>query len=77
LSLETAARTGRTHEMSLQRYDVRDAGGAFVTRFWKPEDTPIFDDQSRLLFLLHHVEDVTDSSRSDLIDVNGQPARDS
>lgn len=59
-SLQIAAETERPHEMAIQHYDVRDPLGRFVTRYWKPVNTPILDDEDRLLFLLHHVEDVTD-----------------
>ena len=59
-SLKTVARTGRPHAMAVQRYDIRDATGAFVERHWQPINTPIHDANGRLVFLLHHVEDVTD-----------------
>jgi hypothetical protein len=45
--------------MKVQRYDVRDAAGDFAERHWRPINTPIFDDTGRLLYLLHHVADVT------------------
>ena len=59
-SLKTVAQTGRPHAMAVQRYDIRDATGAFVERHWQPINTPIHDAQGQLMFLLHHVEDVTD-----------------
>lgn len=58
-SLKTAAQTKRPHEVAVQRYDVRDASRQFVLRYWKPVNTPILNDAGELLFLLHHVEDVT------------------
>ena len=58
-SLKTAVETKRPHEMAVQRYDVRDGSGRFVVRYWKPVNTPILNDGGELLFLLHHVEDVT------------------
>ncbi|MDR3467679.1 MAG: PAS domain-containing protein [Xanthobacteraceae bacterium] len=58
-SLKTVSESGQPHEMAVQRYDVRDATGAFVARFWQPRNMPILDDGGRLLFILHHVEDVT------------------
>lgn len=58
-SLRIAAETGRPHEMSVQKYDVRSPAGLFVRRFWKQVNTPIFDDIGNLLFILHGVEDVT------------------
>jgi PAS domain-containing protein len=59
-SLKTVARTGQPHAMAVQRYDIRDANGAFVERYWQPINTPIHDARGELVFLLHHVEDVTD-----------------
>ena len=45
--------------MMLQRYDIRDPNGQFVERHWRPVNTPLYDQQGRLTYLLHHVEDVT------------------
>ncbi len=59
-SLKTVAKGGRPHAMAVQRYDIRDATGTFVERHWQPINTPIHDSSGQLVFLLHHVEDVTD-----------------
>jgi PAS domain-containing protein len=59
-SLNSAAETGRAHAMAVQRYDVRDASGRFVEKYWQPVNTPILDANGNLAFILHHVEDVTD-----------------
>jgi len=58
-SLHTVVETRRPHFMADQRYDVRDTEGHFVQRVWRPINTPIFSDDGKLLFILHHVEDVT------------------
>jgi len=58
-SLQTAAKSGRPHAMMVQRYDVRDPNGKFVERHWRPVNTPLLDERGRLIYLLHHVEDVT------------------
>lgn len=58
-SLCIAAETTHPHEMSIQKYDVRNPTGMFIRRFWKLINTPIFDDDGKLLFILHGVEDVT------------------
>ena len=58
-SLKTVAQSGRPHAMAIQRYDVRDPSGAFVEKHWQPVNTPIHDEEGRLVFLLHHVEDMT------------------
>ncbi|MEY9626411.1 hypothetical protein [Sinorhizobium fredii] len=55
---------GAAAAMSIQRCGGRNPQGAFVTKFWKPVNRPIFDDEGRLVYvLLHHVEDVTTSLR--------------
>ncbi len=61
-SLKTVAATGRPHAMAIQRYDIRDTSGKFVVRHWQPINTPIHDAGGKLVFLLHHVEDVTDQA---------------
>lgn len=58
-SLKTVAETGQPHAMTVQRYDIRDANGRFVVRYWQPINTPLFDEEHQLVFILHHVEDVT------------------
>jgi PAS domain-containing protein len=58
-SLRVASDSGRPHAMPVQRYDVRDANGRFVERYWRPVNTPLLDGDGRLMFLLHQVEDVT------------------
>jgi PAS domain-containing protein len=58
-SLQRVAQSGQQHVMALQRYDVQGADGRFVEKHWKCTNIPIFDDQGKLTFLLHHAEDVT------------------
>lgn len=58
-SLRSAAETGQPHAMQIQRYDLRHPNGKFVERYWRPVNSPVFDDKRRLIYLLHHVEDVT------------------
>lgn len=52
-SIQRAAQSGVPHTMAIQRYDVRDDDGHFVERVWRPVNTPIFDEQGRLVFVLH------------------------
>ena len=59
-SLKIVAQTGQPHAMSIQRYDIRDPTGEFVERHWQPINTPIHDANGHLMFMLHHVENVTD-----------------
>jgi len=59
-SLKIVAETGEPHAMAIQRYDIRNPAGEFVQRHWQPINSPITDKAGNLVFLLHHVEDVTD-----------------
>lgn len=59
-SLKAVAQTGQPHAMAVQRYDIRNRAGEFVERHWQPINSPIHDKVGNLVFLLHHVEDVTD-----------------
>ncbi|HWK95307.1 MAG TPA: PAS domain-containing protein [Pseudolabrys sp.] len=59
-SLKIVAQTGQPHAMAVQRYDIRNPAGEFVQRHWQPINSPINDKAGNLVFLLHHVEDVTD-----------------
>lgn len=63
-SLRTVAQTGRPHAMAVQRYDIRDPDGYFIERHWQPINSPIQDEDGRVVFLLHQVEDVTDQVAS-------------
>lgn len=58
-SLRAAADSGRPHAMPIQRYDIRNPDGRFVERYWRPLNTPVFDGEGRLIYLLHQVEAVT------------------
>lgn len=59
-SLKQVAETGRRHTMAVQRYDVRNADGAFEKRYWQPHNIPVHNDTGRLMFILHQATDVTD-----------------
>lgn len=67
-SIQKAAQSGQAHTMAIQRYDVRDDMGQFVTRYWRPINIPILDDAGRLLYILHDAgeldaEDVPSAAR--------------
>lgn len=59
-SIQRAAQSGEPHAMAIQRYDVRDAAGNFVRRHWRPVNTPVLDDDGRLLYILHSARELTD-----------------
>lgn len=60
-SLQRAAETGAPHVMAAQRYDVRDASGRFVERTWLPTNTPVYDENGKLIYMLHHVRQLPGS----------------
>ena len=47
--------------MAVQRHDIRTpgSGGRFETRYWSPVNSPVLGPDSRLTYIIHHVEDVT------------------
>ncbi|HEX7893287.1 MAG TPA: hypothetical protein VF447_03785 [Terriglobales bacterium] len=62
-SLQWAAQRSMPHAMGVQRYDVLNEAGQFVPMYWRPVNTPIFDNNGRLTYLLHHVKKVDSQSR--------------
>jgi signal transduction histidine kinase/CheY-like chemotaxis protein len=60
-------RQGRVADaMAVQKYDIRrpeHEGGGFEERFWSPLNSPVFDGEGRLRFIVHQVEDVTEFVR--------------
>jgi PAS domain S-box-containing protein len=61
-SLQTVLRTRRPHGVGIQRYDIPlppEQGGGFDVRHWAMLDIPVLDDQGRVAWIIHYVEDVT------------------
>ncbi|WP_158717028.1 PAS domain-containing protein [Streptomyces rimosus] len=60
-SLERVLRRGTPDDMGIQRYNipVSRAPGAFRRKVWSPVNSPLADDDGRVVGALHHVEDVT------------------
>ena len=75
-SLRTVVKTGQPHAMAVQRYDIRDPQGQFVERHWQPINSPIHDRDGLLIYILHHVEDVTADTVSPTMPANDLPAAD-
>jgi len=59
-SLRKVADTGAPHAMPVLRYDVRNADGVFVERHWRAVNTPLHNEDGRLIYLMHIVDEVTD-----------------
>jgi PAS domain S-box-containing protein len=63
-SLLKVLETKQPDEMPIQRYDVRmpaSEGGTFVERYWRPLNIPILDPNGCVSYILHTVEDVTET----------------
>ncbi|WP_121357220.1 sensor histidine kinase [Flavisolibacter nicotianae] len=61
LSLREVMRTGRSHRMSIQRYDIQKPGTReFEMRYWNPLNKPVFNEKGQLVAIIHSVEEVTD-----------------
>lgn len=62
-SLETAMRSGDTHKMRLQRYDIRDPAtpDEFLPKVWSPINVPLLD-HGELLGVVHCVTEVSETS---------------
>lgn len=48
--------------MAVQKYDIRGPDGTFEVKYWSPKNLPVLSPSGELLYILHRVEDVTDSS---------------
>ncbi len=60
-SLLRVLASGAADTMPVQRYDIPAPGnpGAFEERHWCPVNTPVFDGDGAIAYIIHHVEDVT------------------
>ncbi len=60
-SLRRVIATGAGDTMAVQKYDVRKPDGSgFEVRFWSPFNKPVFDEQGKVAYVIHRVEDVTE-----------------
>lgn len=52
--------------MAIQKYDIRrpeSEGGGFEERHWSPSNSPVLGDDGQVKYIIHYVEDVTESVR--------------
>jgi signal transduction histidine kinase len=59
-SLERVLATRAPDTMAVQKYDIRDENGRFVSKYWSPKNIPVLSDAGDVLYILHRVEDVTE-----------------
>jgi PAS domain S-box-containing protein len=65
-SLERVLGNNTPDAMAVQKYDIRrpDAeGGGFEERYWSPINSPVFGSGCEVAYVIHRVEDVTESVR--------------
>lgn len=63
-SLKRVRNTKRPDRMSIQKYDIPMPGstkGEFEERYWSPLNVPVLGDHGELIYIIHHVEDVTET----------------
>ncbi|HXC25310.1 MAG TPA: ATP-binding protein [Gemmatimonadaceae bacterium] len=59
-SFERAVSSGEANELPLQRYDLpRPSGDGYDEHYWRMGTIPILDADGQVVFLLHHVQNVT------------------
>lgn len=55
--------TGKPDELPIQKYDVMrppEEGGGYEERYWRLVTYPVFDNQKKVSFVYHHVENITE-----------------
>lgn len=68
-SLLKVIESGKPDHIRLQSYPIKvisnDGVVRYEERFWSAVNTPIFDDQNRLLYISHHTTDVTETVQAE------------
>lgn len=63
-SLRRVIETRAPHRMPVQKYEIRTAEGEVEARYWEALNSPVFDQQGTLVWIIHRVEEVTKRVRS-------------
>ncbi|MFZ6010451.1 MAG: ATP-binding protein [Bacteroidota bacterium] len=62
-SLMRVLQTEAPDAMAVQKYDIRKPDGGFEERYWSPLNSPVFDRNKDVAYIIHKVEDVTEFVR--------------
>ncbi len=65
-SLENVLQNRASHTMAVQKYDIprpESDGGGFEERYWSPVNSPVFDKDGQVAYIIHRFEDVTEFIR--------------
>jgi len=63
-SLMQVVKNKALHKMAVQKYDLKRDDGSFEVRYWDPQNSPVFDENGNIIYILHTVVDVTDRIHS-------------
>ena len=65
-SLNTVIKSGKKHQMPIQKYDIPIRGtSGFELKYWEPVNVPLFDNDGKLEFIIHCVKDVTKQEQTE------------
>lgn len=62
-SLQSVLQNKASNSMAVQKYDIprsQTSGGGFEERYWSPVNSPVFDKDGNVKYILHRAEDVTE-----------------
>ena len=65
ISLEKVLATRMPDKMNIQRYDVKNASGNFVEFYWAPANTPVINDDGKVEYIIHTIENITEKILSE------------
>jgi PAS domain S-box-containing protein len=74
-SLDRVRASLRPDTMMIQKYDIRrpeSEGGEFEERYWSPVNSPVLGATGELVYIIHRVEDVTETVRLRQLDTERQ-----
>lgn len=63
-ALQEVIATRQAHTLEAFRYDIPDANGEFVERYWRPTHYPLLDKSGKVAFILQWSYDVTEELAS-------------
>ncbi len=64
-SLEHVLRELKTHEMAVHKHHIDLPEGGVEEKHWSAHNTPVFDDDGNVQYIIYRIEDVTEKHRID------------
>ncbi len=77
-SLQRVLKNRVADTMAIQKYDIRRPeaeGGGFEERYWSPINSPVFNQNQEIVYIVHRVEDVTEFVRLKQLGVEQHKAK--